>query len=130
MKKIKILLLLLYTVSLSVPSISQSPTPLSESDFVIKDFKFASGELLPQLNIHYATLGQPVKNNKGEITNAVLIMHGTTGNGRQFLRPQFANNLYNRGQLLDTTKFFLVLPDAIGHGKSSKPSDGLHMRFP
>src|SRR5215471_4425232 len=130
MKKIKILLLLWCTIPASLPSSAQVPSSVSEADFVIKDYKFESGESLPQLNIHYSTLGQPVKNNKGDITNAVLIMHGTTGNGRQFLQPQFAGNLYNRGQILDTTKYFIVLPDAIGHGKSGKPSDGLRMKFP
>src|SRR4030095_10435421 len=103
MKKMKILILFLCTVTVSLPSITQTPSPVSESDFVINEFKFESGESLPQLNIHYITLGRAIKNNKGEITNAVLIMHGTTGNGRQFLREQFASNLYNQGQILDTT---------------------------
>ena len=130
MKKMKILILLWCMLTVCLSAITQTFPPVFESDYVIKDFKFESGESLPQLNIHYITLGRAIKNNKGEITNAVLIMHGTTGNGRQFLREQFASNLYNQGQILDTTKNFIVLPDAIGHGKSSKPSDGLHMKFP
>jgi homoserine O-acetyltransferase/O-succinyltransferase len=103
----------------------------TEADFKIKNFPFQSGETtLPELNLHYITLGQPVKDNKGQVTNAVLIMHGTTGSGSNFLSPLFAGNLFGPGQLLDATKYYIILPDGIGHGHSSKPSDGLHMRFP
>jgi homoserine O-acetyltransferase len=105
------------------------PTPV-EDDFVIKDFRFGTGETLPELRIHYTTIGQPVKDKNGRVTNAVLIMHGTTGNGHQFLSNQFAGGLFKSGQLLDASKYFIILPDGIGHGKSSKPSDGMHMRFP
>ena len=101
-----------------------------EGDFVIKDFHFADGETLPELRQHYLTLGAPRTDAKGLVTNAVLIMHGTTGSGRQFLSPVFAGVLYGPGQLLDTTKYYIILPDGIGHGKSSKPSDGLHAHFP
>ena len=90
----------------------------------------ASGETLPELRIHYRTLGKPEKDAQGKTTNAVLIMHGTTGSGGQFFRPEFAGELFGPGQPLDATKFFIVLPDGIGHGKSSKPSDGLHAKFP
>jgi homoserine O-acetyltransferase len=105
------------------------PAP-TESDFTIRDFKFASGEILPELRLHYRTLGKPQKDAQGKTTNAVLIMHGTTGSGAQFIRPEFAGELFGRDQPLDATKFFIVLPDGIGHGKSSKPSDGMHAKFP
>jgi len=105
------------------------PAP-TESDFTIRDFKFASGETLPELRLHYRTLGKPEKDAQGKTTNAVLIMHGTTGSGAQFIRPEFAGELFGKDQPLDATKFFIVLPDGIGHGKSSKPSDGMHAKFP
>ena len=104
--------------------------PPAEGDYSIRDFKFSSGETLPELRIHYRTLGEPKKDAQGKTTNAVLIMHGTTGSGGQFFRPEFAGELFGPGQPLDATKFFIVLPDGIGHGKSSKPSDGLHAKFP
>ncbi|HET9417763.1 MAG TPA: alpha/beta fold hydrolase [Chthoniobacterales bacterium] len=102
----------------------------SEGEYTIRDFKFQSGETLPELRIHYRTLGKPEKDSQGKTTNAVLIMHGTTGNGAQFIRPEFAGELFGKDQPLDATKFFIVLPDGIGHGKSSKPSDGMHAKFP
>ncbi len=101
-----------------------------EDDFVLRDFKFGSGDSLPELRIHYRSLGQPAKDAKGVVRNAVLIMHGTTGSGAQFIRPEFAGELFSEGQPLDATKFFIVMPDGIGHGNSSKPSDGLHAKFP
>jgi homoserine O-acetyltransferase len=103
----------------------------TEGDYKIPNFPIQSGETtLPELNIHYITLGQPVKDNTGKVINAVLIMHGTTGAGSNFLSPLFAGNLFGPGQLLDAAKYYIILPDGIGHGHSSKPSDGLHMRFP
>ncbi len=105
------------------------PEP-AQGDFVIRDFKFKSGETLPELRLHYATLGTPARDRDGLVRNAVLVMHGTGGAGTQFLTPQFAGVLFGPGQLLDATKYFIVLPDGIGHGKSSKPSDGLRMKFP
>jgi homoserine O-acetyltransferase len=105
------------------------PAP-TEGDYVIRDFKFTSGEALPELKIHYRTIGKAVKDEKGAVRNAVLITHGTTGSGAQFIRPEFAGELFGPGQLLDAAKFFIVLPDGIGHGKSSKPSDGTHAKFP
>ena len=105
--------------------------PPTEADYTIRDFKFASGESLPELRIHYRTLGKIDKDAQGKVTNAVLIMHGTTGSGSQFVpRPEFADELFGKGQPLDATKFFIVLPDGIGHGKSTKPSDGMHAKFP
>jgi homoserine O-acetyltransferase len=105
------------------------PAP-KEGDFTIHDFKFTSGETLPELDLHYRIIGKPEKDSQGKTTNAVLIMHGTTGSGAQFIRPEFAGELFGKDQPLDATKFFIVLPDGIGHGKSSKPSDGLHAKFP
>ncbi|HYL62588.1 MAG TPA: alpha/beta fold hydrolase [Candidatus Methylomirabilis sp.] len=109
----------------------QSPAlPTSEGDLVIHNFKFRSGETLPELRLHYTTLGKPVRNAAGQTTNAVLILHGTGGSGHQFLAPQFAGVLFGPGQLFDSSRFFIILPDGIGHGKSSKPSDGLRAHFP
>ena len=105
------------------------PAP-TEGDYTIRDFKFTSGETLPELRLHYRTLGKPEKDAQGKTTNAVLIMHGTTGSGAQFIRPEFAGELFGKDQPLDATKFFIVLPDGIGHGKSSKPSDGMRAKFP
>ena len=102
----------------------------TEGDFVTRNFKFHSGESLPEARLHYTTLGKPVKDAQGRTTNAVLILHGTGGTGHQFLQPYFAGELFGPGQLLDATRYFIILPDGIGHGKSSKPSDGLHALFP
>jgi homoserine O-acetyltransferase len=108
---------------------AEYPAPL-EADFIARDFRFSSGETLPELRIHYRTLGKPLKDRSGKVRNAVLIGHGTGGSGAQFIRAEFAGELFGAGQPLDATKFFIVLPDGIGHGKSSKPSDGLRARFP
>jgi homoserine O-acetyltransferase/O-succinyltransferase len=105
------------------------PAPV-EGDYLIHEFRFASGETLPELRIHYRTLGTPRTDAHGVVRNAVLITHGTGGSGAQFIRPEFAGELFGPGQLLDATRYFLVLPDGIGHGKSSKPSDGLRAHFP
>lgn len=105
------------------------PAP-TEGDFTVNEFRFRSGESLPQLRIHYRTLGKPRSDAHGVVRNAVLIMHGTTGSGSQFLRAEFAGALFGPGQLLDASRYLIVLPDGIGHGKSSKPSDGLHAHFP
>jgi homoserine O-acetyltransferase/O-succinyltransferase len=103
---------------------------VKEGDFTARDFRFASGETLARLDLHYRTLGSPRRDERGRTRNAVLILHGTGGAGSQFLVDHFAGELFGPGQPLDATKFFIVLPDGIGHGKSSKPSDGLHARFP
>ena len=99
-------------------------------DFIAKDFQFRDGEKLAELRLHYRTLGKPARDAAGHVTNAVMILHGTGGTGAQFLQPQFADELFGPGQLLDTAKYYIILPDGIGHGKSSKPSDGLHVKFP
>lgn len=101
-----------------------------EGDVVLRDFRFASGEHLPEVRIHYRVLGTPRRDAQGRVNNAVLIMHGTTGSGAQFLQPQFAGELFGPGQPLDAAKYFIVLRDGLGHGKSSKPSDGLRAKFP
>ena len=101
-----------------------------EGDFVIHNFRFQSGETLPELRMHYTTFGSPVKDASGRTTNAVLILHGTGGTGHQFLRPIFAGVLFGPGELMDASKYYIILPDNIGHGKSSKPSDGMHALFP
>ena len=121
--------LALAVAATSVISAAEYPPP-AEGDYVIRDFKFASGDSMPELRIHYRTLGKATKDEKGVVQNAVLITHGTTGNGAQFLRPEFAGELFGAGQPLDATKFFIVLPDGIGHGKSSRPSEGMHAKFP
>ena len=113
----------------NTPLPSSIPTP-QEGDYVTHDFHFKSGETLPELRMHYYTFGKLARTANGRTTNAVLILHGTGGSGRQFLQPQFAGVLFGPGQLLDIDRYFIILADNVGHGKSSKPSDGLHARFP
>ena len=118
---------------LGVGAVQAEPVPSYssvEGDYILHDFQFASGEVLPELRLHYTVLGKPRRDAHGKINNAVLILHGTGGTGRSLLNEHFAGVLFGRGQLLDTNKYFIILPDGIGHGKSSKPSDGLHARFP
>jgi homoserine O-acetyltransferase/O-succinyltransferase len=122
---------------LAPPSFPQTPEQATpnypqpqEGDYLIHDFHFKSGETLPELRMHYLTLGSPARDAAGHTTNAVLILHGTGGQGRGFLSPIFAGVLFGPGQLLDATRYFIILPDNIGHGKSSKPSDGMHAHFP
>ena len=112
-----------------VQSRGDSPAP-TEGDFVVRDFRFGTGETLPSLNLHYRTLGTPRRDASGVVRNAVLILHGTGGTGAGFLSRTYGGELFGAGQLLDATRYFIILPDGIGHGKSSKPSDGLHARFP
>ena len=111
-----------------------APTPQStrplEGDFVLHDFHFASGETLPEVRMHYTFFGRPHKDSSGRVNNAVLILHGTGGSGRSLVNDRFSGVLFQKGQLLDADKYFIVLPDSIGHGNSSKPSDGLHAHFP
>jgi len=112
----------------------QSPLPAGlrtlESDYVIPNFRFASGEALPELRLHVMTLGKARRDEHGRVTNAVLLLHATGSSGRTFLTPRFAGVLFGKGQLLDATRYYIIMPDAIGHGASSKPSDGLHAHFP
>jgi homoserine O-acetyltransferase len=119
------LLTTLCALALATPAAAQR-----EADHTIRGFRFATGDTLPELRIHYMTMGQLRRDERGTVRNAVLILHGTTGSGRQFLNPSFAGELFGRGQLLDTTRYYIILPDGIGHGRSSKPSDGLRAKFP
>jgi homoserine O-acetyltransferase len=118
------------SLAFAVHARAADPPAPTEGDFVLRGFRFASGETLPELRLHYRTLGTPRKDARGLVRNAVVIGHGTGGSGAQFLRPEFAGELFGPGQLLDAAQYFIVLPDAIGHGKSSKPSDGLRAQFP
>ena len=125
-------LALLAAALLPAPAAAQTSYAerLKEGDAVLRGFTFRSGERLPELRMHYATLGTPRRDSKGQVTNAVMVLHGTGGSGRQFLAPQFADELFGPGQPLDIRRYFVILPDNIGHGKSSKPSDGMRMAFP
>jgi homoserine O-acetyltransferase len=101
-----------------------------EGDFIIKDFRFKSGETLAELKLHYTTLGTPRRNAAGDITNAVILLHGTSSDGKAWLMPSLADELFVPGAPLDAAQYFIVLPDGIGRGGSSKPSDGLRAKFP
>jgi homoserine O-acetyltransferase len=126
--------ILVLSVALLLASAAQAQTPAkyspAESDYIAHDFNFKSGDQLADLRLHYRTLGKLEKDAQGHAKNAVLILHGTGGSGANFLVPQFADELYGPGQPLDITRYFIILPDGIGHGKSSKPSDSLHAKFP
>jgi len=128
MKRFCILLAFVFISSIHLHA--QTTLQPVDGDFVIKDFKFESSETLPGLRLHYVTLGTPEKDKNGRVTNAVIINHGTGGSHTQFLGAGFGGVLFTKGGLLDADKYFIVIPDNIGHGKSSKPSDGLHAKFP
>ena len=125
---------LLLSVALACWAQPQTPAPTypdqKEGDYIARDFTFHTGDRLPELRLHYTTVGTPHRNAAGHVDNAVLIMHGTGGSGRPFLGAQFGGVLFGKGEPLDATKYYIILPDAIGHGGSSKPSNGLHMKFP
>jgi homoserine O-acetyltransferase/O-succinyltransferase len=110
--------------------LAQAGPAVEQGDYVAHDFHFRSGESLQVMKLHYRTLGAPHRDAQGHVDNAVLILHGTGGTGAQFLAPYFAGVLFGPGQLLDAAKYYIVLPDDIGHGGSSKPSDGMHAHFP
>jgi homoserine O-acetyltransferase/O-succinyltransferase len=112
-----------------------APAPASrwstqESTVRLHDFRFGSGEVLPELRLHYLTLGSPHRNAAGHVDNAILLLHGTGGNAKSLLNPIFSDVLFVPGGVLDVQKYFIILSDEIGHGQSSKPSDGMHMHFP
>jgi homoserine O-acetyltransferase len=121
-----VLVFLLGDCGLAAGDEHASPTP---GEHILHKFNFATGEV-QDVRMHYRTIGRPLKDEKGAVTNAVLILHGTTGSGENFLRPEFADELFGAGQPLDVSRYYLILPDNLGHGKSSKPSDGLGARFP
>jgi homoserine O-acetyltransferase len=123
---------MILSLALAAALAAEGPTPAAPvaGDLVMDDFRFDSGETLAPLKIHYVTLGTPHRGRSGRVDNAVLVLHGTGGTGRQFLSEPFAGVLFGAGQLLDASRYYLILPDGIGHGGSSKPSDGLHARFP
>jgi len=124
-------LILALIAALMIPVAARATDwPTKEGDFKLRDFTFGSGEKLAEVRLHYTTLGAPHRDAKGEIDNAVMVLHGTGGSGKNFLVPVFADELYGPGQPLDIAKIFVILPDNIGHGSSSKPSDGLRMAFP
>jgi len=128
---IRIALLILCQLFTMDPSLAQAPLPQAvEGDVVVRNFRFQSAAVLPELRLHYRTLGKLERDANGHARNAVLIMHGTGGSGAQFMRAEFAGELFRAGGLLDASKYFIVMPDGIGHGKSSKPSDGLRATFP
>ena len=122
--------LLLAWLSLAPAAMAADYPPPVQDEYILQNFRFSTGEVLPELRIHYRTIGQPRRDAQGIVRNAVLILHGTGGSGAQFIRPEFAGELFGPGQPLDAAKFFVILPDGIGHGQSSKPSDGLHAHFP
>jgi homoserine O-acetyltransferase/O-succinyltransferase len=129
MQRFRFLLALSLLFGMAAARAADYPAPV-EGDFIIRNFAFSNGASLPELRIHYRTLGQPRKDAQGIVRNAVLIGHGTGGSGAQFMRPEFAGELFGAGQPLDATRYFIVLADGIGHGKSAKPSDDLRAKFP
>jgi homoserine O-acetyltransferase len=129
-----IIVVLFTLVGRSLVLAAEYPTPV-DGDVTLREFRFASGEMLPEVRIHYRTLGTPKRDAQGVVRNAVLILHGTGGEGGSLVRKGasgdlFAAELFGAGQPLDATRYFIILPDNIGHGRSAKPSDGLHAKFP
>jgi homoserine O-acetyltransferase len=129
LKKAPILLLLIAFSFFKGIAQAKYPAPV-ESDYIIKNFAFENGEKLDEMKVHCITVGTLQKDKNGNAKNAVLIMHGTTGSSAGLLNERFAGYLFSSGGLLDAAKYYIVFVDGIGHGKSSKPSDGLHMKFP
>jgi homoserine O-acetyltransferase len=133
-----------HSQTMSMPAAAQNPTPnpapnsppptthwdTQDGWVTLPNFQFGTGETLPELKLHYITLGTPHRNAAGHVDNAVLLLHGTGGDARSLMNPLFSNVLFIPGAPLDIEKYFLILPDDIGHGQSSRPSDGLHARFP
>ena len=124
------MLSLLLALAAQTAALPAKTWPTHEQDVILKDFHFRDGEALPQVRMHVTTLGSPHRNAAGQIDNAVMVLHGTGGSGKNFLVPQFADELYGPGQPLDINRYYVILPDNIGHGGSSKPSDGMRMHFP
>jgi homoserine O-acetyltransferase/O-succinyltransferase len=128
----RIILVSLLFISIATPLFAGgSASQVAQGDVILKNFKFNSGETLPEIRMHYRTLGQPKTDEQGVVRNAVLVLHGTGGDGASLMNAKmFAGELFGKGQPLDASKFFIIAPDVLGHGKSSKPSDGLRARFP
>ena len=114
----------------AAPPAAATMWPVKDSLYVAHNFRFGTGDTLPELKLHYLTLGSPHRNADGRVDNAVLLLHGTGGSRRTLLVPQFSDVLFGPGQPLDISRYFLIFPDDIGQGDSSKPSDGLRMKFP
>ena len=130
MRRLTLATLLLCTAAIALAQAPVPKWPTQDGTYIIHNFKFGTGESLPELKLHYLTLGTPHRNQQGHVDNAILLLHGTGGNAHTLLVPQFSNQLFGPGQPFDITKYFLIFPDDIGQGESSKPSDGLHMHFP
>jgi homoserine O-acetyltransferase len=131
LRRVLILAALALPLLLAPSARAAGPWPgQTEGDWVLRDYKFASGEVLPELTLHYTTLGTPRRDAAGRITNAVMLLHGSSGTGKNWLQPQFADAMFGPSQPLDLAQWYVVLPDGIGRGGSSKPSDGLRMSFP
>src|SRR5882724_2409565 len=123
--------LVLAGLAVALPAAAHAAWPgQREGDFVLKNYVFESGETLPELKLHYTVIGTPHKNAAGEIDNAALLLHGTSGTGKNWLLPSLADELFGAGQPLDAARYYIVMPDGIGRGGSSKPSDGLRAKFP
>jgi homoserine O-acetyltransferase len=125
--------LLLAVSILFATTASAQPAPFPapvEADFIARDFAFNSGERMAEVKIHYRTVGTPRKDADGVVRNGVLILHGTGGSGSGFLSATYGGRLFGKGQPLDAEQYFIILPDNVGHGQSSKPSDGLRSKFP
>jgi len=114
----------------ATPSDAHAAIPERAADFVAHDFHFSDGTILPEVRIHYVTLGAPQRDARGDVTNAVLLMHGTTGTSNAYLTPLMRKELFAPGEPLDASRYFIVIPDGLGRGGSTKPSDGMRMNFP
>ena len=128
----RLIVLIVIIAAAACAKVSESHTkwPFKDGTYIIKNFRFGTGESLPELKLHYLTLGEPHRDAIGHIDNAILLLHGTGGNAHTLLNPLFSDVLFGPGQPLDITRFYIIFPDDIGHGESSKPSDGLRMHFP
>jgi len=135
MRTFRLLLVVVVAAVFVAAPLAQTPAQpaapqVTEGDFIVRNYTFQSGEVLPEVRLHYRTLGTPRRDAGGQVTNAVWIGHGTGGTGTQFLSRNFSGELFGPGQPLDVTQYYIILPDHIGHGASSKPSNGLRAKFP
>ncbi len=128
----RLILIVLLGATAGIAQVSKASTvwPVKDGNYVIPNFRFGTGESIPELKLHYLTLGEPHRSAAGHTDNAILLLHGTGGSAHSLLNPVFSDVLFGPGQPLDITKFYIILPDDIGHGESSKPSDGMRMHFP